>query len=186
MNLAVKLDYILMELINVDWTAPVLDSFFVYWTDVQKTPLFQLGIVPLILFVMIRRRGALIGITLFLITIILTMLCDFINSELLKEFFQRARPDAVALPFELQSHGVRYGGFSFPSSHAADSFCLTTFISLYFPKMAPYVLIMAFLNAYSRVYIGVHFPFDVLAGAVFGASLAYVASKLLSLIKGLK
>tara|TARA_Y100000780_G_scaffold232593_1_gene268182 strand:+ start:40776 stop:41303 length:528 start_codon:yes stop_codon:yes gene_type:complete len=175
-----------MELINVNLTAHFLDSFFVYWTDVQKTPLFQLGIVPLILFFMIRRRGALIGISLFLTTIILTMLCDFINSELLKEFFQRARPDMVKLPFELQQYGVGYGGFSFPSSHAADSFCMATFISLYFPKMGPYVLIMAFLNAYSRVYIGVHFPFDILAGAVFGASLAYGASKIFSRVKAFK
>ena len=47
MELALKLDYTLMELINVELTAPYLDSFFTYWTDVQKTPLFQLAIASL-------------------------------------------------------------------------------------------------------------------------------------------
>lgn len=186
MELALKLDYTLMELINVELTAPYLDSFFTYWTDVQKTPLFQLAIAPLILFFMIKRRGVVIGLSLFVLTVAVTMFCDFLNSELLKEYFQRLRPDAVKLPFELQTHGVRYGGYSFPSSHAADSFCMATFISLYFPKMSPYVFVMAFLNAYSRIYIGVHFPFDVLAGAMFGGMLAYLASKLFSLLRVLK
>ena len=58
---------------------------------------------------------------------------------------------------------------SFPSGHSATSFAAATMLSLAFPGVAPVLLVLAATVAYSRVYVGVHYPIDVIAGAVLGA-----------------
>jgi len=71
------------------------------------------------------------------------------------------------------------GGYSFPSGHTSAAFTTATSLSLYFPKW--YVIVPAYLWAgsvgYSRMYQGVHYPTDVLAGAVVGAGSAFLAYK---------
>lgn len=71
------------------------------------------------------------------------------------------------------------GGYSFPSGHTSAAFTTATSLSLYFPKW--YVIVPAYLWAgsvgYSRIYQGVHYPTDVLAGAVIGAGSAWLAYK---------
>jgi undecaprenyl-diphosphatase len=69
---------------------------------------------------------------------------------------------------------------SFPSGHAATSFAAATILSFAFPKAAPAFLVLAAAVAYSRVYVGVHYPLDVIQGAALGA---LVATALLRLVK---
>jgi len=61
---------------------------------------------------------------------------------------------------------------SFPSGHAATSFACATTIALAFPRLAVPVYLLAAAIAYSRVYVGVHYPLDVLGGAVLGIAVA--------------
>jgi undecaprenyl-diphosphatase len=63
------------------------------------------------------------------------------------------------------------GGYSFPSGHAAGSFAFATFVSLTAPKLAPVAMPLAVMIAWSRCVLGVHYPSDVLAGALFGAAM---------------
>lgn len=100
-------------------------------------------------------------------------------SNVTKQIIKRKRP-YEEYPFITKlSSG---GSSSFPSGHTSAAFTTATSLSLYFPKW--YVIVPAYLWAgsvgYARIYQGVHYPTDVLAGAVLGAGsalLAYQAQK---------
>ncbi|MGH3071337.1 MAG: phosphatase PAP2 family protein [Gaiellaceae bacterium] len=62
--------------------------------------------------------------------------------------------------------------FSFPSGHATVSFACATVLALAVPRLRWPLYALAALIAFSRVYVGVHYPFDVLAGAVLGVAIA--------------
>ncbi len=100
----------------------------------------------------------------------------------LKDIFDRARPpeadpglgSLVALPENA----------SFPSGHAATAFAAATAIGILSPRMRPYALALAAGVALSRVYLRVHFPLDVFAGALLGAGVgALVAWGALSVLR---
>jgi membrane-associated phospholipid phosphatase len=61
---------------------------------------------------------------------------------------------------------------SFPSGHATVSFACATVLSFYAPRAAPAFFVLAAAIAWSRVYVGVHYPLDVLGGAVLGVGIA--------------
>ena len=61
---------------------------------------------------------------------------------------------------------------SFPSGHSATSFACATTLALAFPRLAVPLYVLAAAIAYSRVYVGVHYPLDVLGGAVLGIAVA--------------
>jgi undecaprenyl-diphosphatase len=61
---------------------------------------------------------------------------------------------------------------SFPSGHAATSFACATVLSVFAPRLAPGFLVLAAAIGFSRVYVGVHYPLDVVGGAVVGVAIA--------------
>lgn len=82
----------------------------------------------------------------------------------------RARPSAVhAYPKPLV-HAPLTG--SFPSGHAATAFACATTLTFFLPRWAPAFFVLAAAIAWSRVYNGVHYPLDVLAGALLGVLVA--------------
>jgi undecaprenyl-diphosphatase len=93
-------------------------------------------------------------------------LSDQLSSSLLKNLVARTRPCHVVDPVRLLV-GCS-GSFSFPSSHAANIACAATVFAGIFPRLIPVLAVLAFLIGYSRVYVGVHYPFDVLAGWTLG------------------
>jgi membrane-associated phospholipid phosphatase len=92
----------------------------------------------------------------------------------LKDIFDRARPplqDASLDPI-----GIVPASASFPSSHAATAFAAAVAVGLVHPRLRRPLLAMAAVVALSRVYLGVHYLFDVVVGTLIGIGIGYAAA----------
>lgn len=126
---------------------------------------------------------------LFLLTLVVVSLTDVISTQLFKDYFERLRPshDPIVrhyLHFYMISPENPYlgGQYGFVSSHAANLAALFAFIFPYLKKYSYsiYALgIYVFLVAYSRVYLGVHFPSDVFCGALLGLFIGWLLRRYL-------
>jgi undecaprenyl-diphosphatase len=127
------------------------------------------ALLAAVLLVVRLKRRALPIIVLSVAAIIIS---DLGAHRLWKPLFARVRPCYALLPGQFrQLAGVDNSG-SLPSSHASNSFAFAMLVALCYPPIAPLVLPVAGLIAISRVFVGVHWPTDVLAGAVWGSLVA--------------
>jgi len=115
--------------------------------------------------------------------IITIALSDQITSSLLKPLFERPRP-SHDLRFEQILHilnNYRGGRFGFASSHASNTFALALMVSLVFRNrnFSVFIFCWASVVSFSRIYLGVHYPGDVLTGALIGLCCAWFAFYLL-------
>jgi undecaprenyl-diphosphatase len=95
----------------------------------------------------------------------------------LKALVDRERPPsryAMPEPLVRVPHDA-----SFPSGHAATSFAAATILSFAWPRLAPFLVLLAAAVAFSRVYVGVHYPLDVLWGAALVVLIAFALRWLL-------
>ena len=118
------------------------------------------------------------SIIIILSAAIIIAICDQISVQLFKEIFHRLRPshDPKLMGLVHLVDGYAGGMFGFVSSHAANSFALATFASLLFRNkyLSAIMFIWAILVCYSRIYLGVHFPGDIICGGLTGALLAWI------------
>jgi len=141
---------------------PWLDALMLFVTDIKRT-----GAFLLIIWAGLLWKGGKTGRTVALLLIPLILLTDQLSSQLLKDLFGRLRPCA-ALEGVRAIDGCRQSA-SFPSSHAVNNFAAATLFSLHYRRWVPWVAFgLAGLVSYSRIYLGLHYPSDILGGALIG------------------
>jgi len=126
------------------------------------------GLVVLALLVVDPKTGARAGIEI-LPVLWLTMLT--VNFPL-KRLFRRRRPFLAFVKARVL--GPRPQDFSLPSGHSAAAFAGAFLLTAHVPVLGPFFYLVALIVAFSRVYLGVHYPSDVVFGAVAGTALAVV------------
>lgn len=156
---------------------PVLDKFGVGITSFGNAGV--IWIVLTVIFLAIPKTRRTGGVMLAAL-IIQTVLCNVI----LKNLFARTRPYDVNTTVQLLVPKLH--DFSFPSGHTSAAF--TTVSALYFSKNRLWipVLVLACLIAFSRLYLYVHYPTDVLAGVILGTLCGYIGYKIVMTLRKTK
>lgn len=118
------------------------------------------------------KKGWREGLLVLLFVVLVITLCDQISSSFFKPFFERLRPGRQPVLQDMLTYvnDYRGGKYGFISSHSANSIGFATFLSLLFRRqiVSFSLFAWAFLNAYTRLYLAVHFPGDVLVGGLVG------------------
>ncbi len=129
-----------------------------------------------LVYLLVRRFGKE-SIPMIVCLLLTVVLADQVSASFFKPYFARLRPchDPLLEGVKLVGHcGGRYG---FVSSHAADTFgaatCLWLLVREYW-KPVVWMFAWAAVVSYSRIYLGVHYPLDIVLGALLGALLAFV------------
>jgi undecaprenyl-diphosphatase len=167
----IELDKELMVLLNGMGTES-WDAFWLICTD-------QLSWIPLYLlffYLIFKSLGWKKGLALVLLTAVLVTFSDQFT-VFLKESFERLRPNRDPEINETIRILKNNKSFSFVSGHATTSMAVSVLMFLTLKTRYRYTylfFIWPLMFAYSRVYIGVHFPMDVVSGAVLGALIGYL------------
>jgi len=140
-----------------------------HWLDTVMLPITYCG-DGTVLFLVSLGVWRLRGFKKFLKLVLILLTCG-IFVELIKYFFPSPRPSQVVSDIHILGSLLR--ARSFPSGHAASTFGLVTFVSEEFPKLQTLSWVIGILVGYSRIYVGAHFPADVL----FGIGLGYLVAK---------
>jgi undecaprenyl-diphosphatase len=169
MDFLYSFDLAIFYFINHSLSTGFLDKFFSTITDVNKWYIAYIILAGIAFF-----KGGVRGKILVIGLILLIIVTDQTGFRILKELFERIRP-CRALSDVITPLGCA-GGYSFPSNHALNNFAAATFISRLHPDYRWIVFIVAVLISLSRVYLGVHYPSDILGGALIGVLFGYLFS----------
>ena len=163
-----QIDRSILYFINDTLSNQIFDLFF---TTITNEHLWAIPVLIGLLALIVRggKRGKIAAV----LVLIAASATDATVVEIIKPAIGRLRPshaleDTINL---LVPKGGRYG---FVSAHAANIFAGTTVLSYFYKQWKKPLLFLAFSVALSRVYVGVHYPGDVLFGGLFGYGMAWV------------
>tara|TARA_B100000989_G_scaffold278160_1_gene239677 strand:+ start:1325 stop:1912 length:588 start_codon:yes stop_codon:yes gene_type:complete len=158
---------------------PEFDTFWITLSKIEANILMYFFLICLSLYVQkIRPKILNIFYLIFVIALMITITDQ--GANLFKDSFQRLRPcyneslkDSLRLVKE--NCGGKYGFFS---AHASNSFSLAIFFGLLFKNKIRYIILLtlayASLISFSRIYLGVHFPIDIIIGSSFGLCVGFI------------
>lgn len=172
-----ELDRSLFLKLNTEWTNGFFDEIMPVWREAKTwIPLYILIVAALF-----HKFGWRIWSWLLAVALMMG-LSDQISSNIIKPWVARPRPcNDLFIADQVRSLlGYCRDSFSFTSSHAVNHFCLATFIIVtlkpYWGRKVYWLWPWAASIAYGQVYVGVHFPLDVLCGSLIGILLAFICS----------
>jgi undecaprenyl-diphosphatase len=178
-------DYWLFSHINQRWTSPILDNVFLFVREAELWVPFYLF---LLVFMAINfgKKGWLWSLYLIMTVIV----SDTISSHLIKDrLVYRLRPCGNPLWAETIHFLANYCpvSSSFTSSHACNHFAMAVFIYRTLRPVSRWwslILLWAFIISYAQVYVGVHYPLDVICGGILGSVIGWLVSVIFGLRVG--
>ena len=168
-----------------------LNGLHASWLDKVMIAVTQMWIwVPLYLLLIywtVKQYGKRCW-WVFLAVGVVVLCSDQLSAHVCKPLFQRLRPcynpdlqDLIYLP-----KGMAGGRFGFVSSHAANTFAVAAFLTPvlrnYRPWLGIVLYLWAFISSYSRIYLGFHYPGDILCGAILGILIGLILWEVFQLI----
>ena len=159
-----EIDRKLFHFFNNALSNPFFDKFMPWVTDLHKSPMGLLILLGVVLIWLYRKRWKFLPVALGLIFCV--GFTDVVTYRVFKPLFKRSRPPAVETEIQLKTD--RYAGYGFPSNHAANNFAGAAFLSHCYPALKWVYYSTAAFIAFSRVYVGVHYPMDVVVGSILG------------------
>lgn len=157
-------DLAILKALNPNCKCKFADSFMVATTHLGKNALFWALMITW-LWVNIGFKRSFQALIALVLIILLT---DFLAGKVAKNLWDRPRPtNAEVRQIERVSKSA-----SFPSAHAANWFAAAKTLSRFVPRSRAPLFTIASLIAYSRIYLGVHYPSDVLAGCIMGYAIS--------------
>lgn len=178
-NRLLEWDYWLFSIINGQWYNAFGDTIFPFWRD----EFFWMPLYTFLVLFLWQNFKTQQTLYILLFAIITITLSDQIASDIIKPLFERLRPcrdplwaDTVRLLVPCRS------GKSFVSAHATNHFAFAIYISLLFRPLFARLFVVALLWAasvsYGQVYVGVHYPSDVVGGAILGIAIGVFTAKM--------
>jgi undecaprenyl-diphosphatase len=165
----------IFRLLNGNRLHPILDHLLPFATDAGNFILPFVAVAIVIVLV-----GRVRGIRFLVLAVVSVVVADAIGTHIFKYSFLRARPCIVLGDIRLLVGCTKLP--SFPSNHAVNASVLATLTCLYMPRLWLPATVLAILIGYSRVYVGVHYPLDVLAGSVLGVVVALAFSRTMNFL----
>jgi len=174
----VYIDYEVLLLVNRVGIHPVLDKLTLF----MRESIFHVPLYLFILIYVVQLYGKK-GIWWFLGAISLIAFSDLISSHFIKDYFNRPRPCRDPNMIHYLRFLAKYCGAngSFTSSHAVNHFAFAAYAYFTLGKISPwfkYLFVWAAFIAYSQVYVGVHFPSDVLVGGLLGMLFGWLGARI--------
>ena len=170
----IRFDFWLFSKINQQWTNSFFDSLLPFLRQAEIWLPFYLF---LLVFITLNfgKRGWLWAFSLIMTGII----SDLVSSSVVKHLIFRFRPccePSIEDQVRILVNYCPYNSSSFTSSHACNHFAAAFFIFLTLKHTSRWwalISVWAFVICYAQVYVGVHFPLDILGGAILGSGIGY-------------
>tara|TARA_B100001121_G_scaffold309473_1_gene336485 strand:- start:3140 stop:3724 length:585 start_codon:yes stop_codon:yes gene_type:complete len=187
LDILLKIDNIIFQLININLNYPLFDSFFIFFHDFHKNLMFIIPLLTLWFFSIFKDKKRRLALVILIpLAIIIT---DQIGSYI-KDYKLRDRPymaiESNKINLLVKVSQNEDGSYkqtqssqkSFPSNHSANIWALSLIVGYLYANVKTYFIILAILISISRVYIGVHYPLDIIFGAIIGISVSSLLIKI--------
>ncbi len=176
-EIIVEIDKKLMVFLNKTISNSIFDILMPIITNQNF-----LAIIGVILIIFLGFFGKKKGRITLLVLLFAAGMSDAICAQIIKPWVGRIRPSHEFIEYInlLVSKG---GKWSFPSNHAANSFAFATVLSYFYDKNKIILFSIASLIAFSRVYVGVHYPMDIFFGGLIGYTITWIILSIWVIIK---